>query len=249
MLCFPFIFRGALDVGATTINEEMKLAAVRAIAELAQAEQSDVVAPAYGDAGPALRPRLPDPAALRPAPDRRSRAGGGEGGDGQRRRDPADRRHRRLPALAAAVRLPLRHGHAAGVRRAAKRRGRSAIVYAEGEDERVLRAAQVVVDEGLAQPVLVGRPDVIAQQIETLGLRLEPGRDCEIVDSRRRTGPAPKRRPSILPAGSAAAACRATIARGGDAHATRTLIAAMLLRRGEADAHAVRHVRRLCGAT
>ena len=102
--------------GATTINEEMKLAAVRAIAELAHAEIPEVVAQAYGARRPALRPRLPDPQALRPAPDRGRRAGGGPGRDGQRRGDAADRRHDGLPPAPVAVRLPVGQQHAAAVR-------------------------------------------------------------------------------------------------------------------------------------
>ena len=92
VLCFPFIFRGALDVGATTINEPMKLAAVRAIADLAMAEQSDIVAHAYNLENIRFGPEYLIPEAVRPAPDRAHRAGGGEGGDGLRRRDAADRR-------------------------------------------------------------------------------------------------------------------------------------------------------------
>ena len=83
VLCFPYIFRGALDCGATTITDEMEIAAVRAIAELAQAEQSEVVAAAYGGATLSLRPRVPDPQAVRSAPDDEDRAGGGAGGDGR----------------------------------------------------------------------------------------------------------------------------------------------------------------------
>ena len=97
VLCFPFIFRGALDVGATTINEAMKIACVEALADLALAEPSDVVAAAYGDDAADLRPRLSHPQAVRSAPDPRARAGGRQGGDGERRRDAADRRFRRLP--------------------------------------------------------------------------------------------------------------------------------------------------------
>ena len=100
VLCFPFIFRGALDVGATAINEEMKIAAVHAIAELAQAEVSDIVASAYGGQALALRRRLPDPQAVRPAPDRARRAGGRPGRDGQRRRHAPDRRPGGLPRSA-----------------------------------------------------------------------------------------------------------------------------------------------------
>ena len=116
VLCFPFIFRGALDVGATTINEEMKLACVRAIAELARADVSDVVAAAYGRQDIQLRAGVPDPAAVRPAPDHHRGAGGGRGGDAERRGDPAARRPQGLPRQSLrALRLHLRHGDAAGV--------------------------------------------------------------------------------------------------------------------------------------
>ena len=143
VLCFPFIFRGALDVGATTITEEMKLACVNAIAELAEAEQSDEVAKAYEGEELQLRPRVPDSEALRSAPDHQDRAGGGAGGDGQRRGDAADRRHGRL----SQDRLTQFVYHSGLVMRpvfaAAKQHPRR-VVFAEGEDERVLRAVQVV---------------------------------------------------------------------------------------------------------
>ena len=180
VLCFPFLFRGALDVGATTINEEMKLAAVRAIAELAQAEVSDVVATAYGDQRP-VRPGLPDPDAVRSAPDQRHCAGGCQGRDGQRRRDAplADLK----PIAQRMARFMYQSGaqHGAGVRRgkvSAKR-----IVYAEGEDDRVLRAAQVIVDERLAKPILIGRPEIIEAHKSDLGLRAQ-GRDRIVRSSR-----------------------------------------------------------------
>ena len=143
-LCFPFIFRGALDCGATTINEEMKLAAVRAIAALAQAEISGDRRQAYGEPTPALRARLPDPEAVRSAPDRDDRARGGarpamDSGVATRPIADIEAYRQRLDA----VRLPVGHDDAAGVRRRQGRR-RKRVVYAEGEDERVLRAAQVV---------------------------------------------------------------------------------------------------------
>ncbi|MFN8899551.1 MAG: NADP-dependent malic enzyme [Pseudomonadota bacterium] len=132
VLCFPYIFRGALDSGATTITDEMEVAAVHAIAELAQAEQSEVVAAAYAEklqsdvyaSGQTLRP---------------------------------------IFALA---------------KRAKARR----VAYAEGEDERVLRAAQIVVDEALARPTLIGRPAVISQRVERFGLRLKEGVDYDVVN-------------------------------------------------------------------
>ena len=115
VLCFPFIFRGALDVGATTINEEMKLACVRAIAELARADVSDVVAAAYGKQDITLRPGIPDPATIRSTSDHHRGPGGGRGGDAERRGDAAAGRRQGLPAVAGALRLHLRHGDAAGV--------------------------------------------------------------------------------------------------------------------------------------
>ena len=174
VLGFPFIFRGALDVGATTINEEMKLAATRAIAGLARSGAVGRGRQRLRRAGP-LRPRAPDPAPVRSAPHQHGRTRRRAGGDGQRRGDAADRRHARVSRASGRHRLPLRRGHAAGVRR--RRRPTSRVVFAEGEDERVLRAVQVIVDERLAKPVLVGRPDVIAQKARDLGLRVQPDRD------------------------------------------------------------------------
>ena len=163
VLCFPFIFRGALDVGATT-HQRGDEARLRARDRGARAGRR------LGRGGRGLRParhplraRIPDPAAVRPAPDHERGAGGGGGGDDQRRGDPANRRPARLSREPAALRLHLGHGDAAGVPgglgQATKR-----IVYAEGEDDRVLRAAQVAVDEKLARPVLVGRPEAIPGQ-------------------------------------------------------------------------------------
>jgi malate dehydrogenase (oxaloacetate-decarboxylating)(NADP+) len=179
VLCFPFIFRGALDVGASTINEEMKLAAVRAIAELAQAEQSDVVTAAYGiqdiSFGPDyLIPRPFDPRLITKVAPAVAQAAMESGVA-----------TRPLPNLEEYRRSLQRFVYTSGtvmqpVFAAAAECGRKRIVYAEGEDDRVLRAAQVVVDESLATPILVGRPDVIAQKIAALGLRLQPSRDIEI---------------------------------------------------------------------
>ena len=120
VLCFPFIFRGALDVGATKINEEMKLACVHAIAELAQAEQSDVVAMAYEGEDLSFGPGVHHPQALRPAAHHPHRAGGGEGGDGERGRHASHRRPGRLPRATHQLRLPVRFHHEAGVRRGEK---------------------------------------------------------------------------------------------------------------------------------
>src|SRR5215211_6187622 len=179
VLCFPFIFRGALDVGATTINEEMKLAAVRAIAELAQAEQSDVVSAAYGTQdlrfGPDfLIPRPFDPRLiLRVAPAVAQAAVD----SGVAMRPPADletyrRSLERFVYTSGTVMQP--------VFAAAAEAGSVRIAYAEGEDERVLSAAQVAVDERLAKPILIGRPDVIERKVRDVGLRLRLGRDVEV---------------------------------------------------------------------
>jgi len=180
VLCFPFIFRGALDVGATTINREMELAAVHAIADLAQVEQSDVVAMAYGEQdlsfGPEyLIPRPFDPrliANIAPAVARAAMDTGVatrpiEDFDAYRQRLNQFVYHSGLimkPVFAAAKRSPRR------------------VVFAEGEEERVLRAVQVIVDEGMARPILIGRPEVIRTRITRLGLRLQAGRHYELVD-------------------------------------------------------------------
>src|ERR671912_235976 len=179
VLCFPFIFRGALDVGATTIDEEMKLACVRAIAELARAEQSDVVAAAYGRQdirfGPDyLIPAPFDPRLIMAVAPAVAQAAIDTG-----------IATRPLPNLEEYRRSLQRFVYTSGtvmqpVFAAAAESGRKRVVYAEGEDDRVLRAAQVVVDESLATPILVGRPDVIGQKIEALGLRIQPGQHVEI---------------------------------------------------------------------
>jgi len=181
VLCFPFIFRGALDVGATTINEAMKLAAVRAIADLAMAEQSDIVAAAYGDDqelkfGPEyLIPKPFDPRLILMIAPAVAKAAM-ESGVATRPIPDFDAYHARL----------LQHVYHSGllmkpIFQAAKKSPKR-IVYAEGEEERVLRAVQVVVDEGLAKPILVGRPAVIERRLSQFGLRLKPGVDFEIIN-------------------------------------------------------------------
>jgi len=180
VLCFPFIFRGALDVGATTITTEMELAAVHAIAGLAQAETAEQVALAYGIETTSfgaeyLIPRPFDPrliARVAPAVARAAMASGVATrpiADFEAYRESLAQfvYHSGLimkPLFAAAKAMPKR------------------IVYAEGEDERVLRAVQIVVDEGMAQPTLIGRPPVIEQRIERLGLRVRPGREFDLVN-------------------------------------------------------------------
>jgi malate dehydrogenase (oxaloacetate-decarboxylating)(NADP+) len=180
VLCFPFLFRGALDVGATTINEEMKSAAVRAIAELAHAEMSDVVATAYGDQrlefGPnyliptPFDPRLIEriaPAVAKAAMD-----------SGVATRPLVDfEAYRQRMA-----RFMYQSGASMEPVFAAAKIAHKQVAFAEGEDDRVLRAAQVIIDEGLATPVLVGRAEVIAGRIQSLGLRLKPGDNCNVVN-------------------------------------------------------------------
>jgi malate dehydrogenase (oxaloacetate-decarboxylating)(NADP+) len=180
VLCFPFIFRGALDVGATTINEEMKLAAVRAIAELAQAEQSDIVAIAYGEQnlsfGPEyLIPRPFDPRLIvRIAPAVAKAAM--ESGVATRPIADLAAYHQQLSQFVYHSGLIMRPVFTAA------KKNPSRLVFCEGEDERVLRAVQVVVDEGVAKPILIARPEVLNPRIENFGLRIRPGRDFEMVN-------------------------------------------------------------------
>jgi malate dehydrogenase (oxaloacetate-decarboxylating)(NADP+) len=180
VLCFPFIFRGALDVGATTINEEMKLAAVRAIAELAHAEIPEVVAQAYGAAGlrfgaQYLIPKPFDPRLIEVVAPAVARAAMDSGVATRPIDDMAAYREK----LSQFV---YQSGSSMQPLFAAAKRSPKTVAYAEGEDERVLRAAQVVVDEGIARPLLVGRPEVIAERIEQFGLRLKPGANCECIN-------------------------------------------------------------------
>jgi malate dehydrogenase (oxaloacetate-decarboxylating)(NADP+) len=180
VLCFPFIFRGALDVGATTINSQMEQAAVRAIAELAQAETSEQVALAYNiesiSFGPEyLIPRPFDPRLIaRVAPAVAKAAMD----SGVATRPIAD-----LEAYRESLAQFVYHsGLIMKPLFAAAKASPKRVVYAEGEDERVLRAVQIVVDEGLAQPLLIGRPQVIEQRIERLGLRVRAGREFQLVN-------------------------------------------------------------------
>ncbi|MCA3131612.1 MAG: NADP-dependent malic enzyme, partial [Rhodocyclaceae bacterium] len=180
VLCFPYIFRGALDSGATSITEQMKLAAVQAIAELALAEQSDIVASAYGNEelrfGPEyLIPKPFDPRLIVQIAPAVARAAMDSGVATRPIADLAAYREQLTnfvyqsglimkPVFAAARRAPRR------------------VVFAEGEDERVLRAVQVVADEGLARPILIARPEVVGPRLERYGLRIQPGRDFELVN-------------------------------------------------------------------
>ncbi len=178
VLCFPFIFRGALDVGATTITQEMELATVRAIAELAHAEQSDEVAAAYAGSelnfGPEyLIPKPFDPRLIVKIAPAVARAAM-DSGVATRPIADFDAYRDQLQHFVYHSGLMMKPVIAAA-RQVGKR-----IVYAEGEDERVLRAVQVVVDEQLAQPILIGRPEVIEERIRRFGLRIRPGAHFEL---------------------------------------------------------------------
>jgi len=185
VLCFPFIFRGALDVGATTITREMEIAAVKAVAGLARAEASDVVAAAYGSTsslqfGPEyLIPKPFDPRliiTISPAVAKAAMESG-----------VATRPIKDWAAYQGQLEQFVYHSgnFMKPIFAAAKRASPRRIVYCEGEDERVLRAVQIVVDEQLAKPILVGRPAVIESRLERYGLRVRPGQDFEIVNPER----------------------------------------------------------------
>ena len=237
VLCFPFLFRGALDVGATTINTAMELAAVRAIADLAMAEISDIVARAYGadeqlSFGPEyFIPKPFDPRLILQIAPAVAQAAMDSGvatrpiADMEAYRQSLERFVYRTgfvmrPTMERAKRRPMR------------------LIYAEGEDERVLRAAQIVLDEKLAQPTLIGRRAVVESRIQRLGLRLKLGENIELVDPDRddryheywtgylalmkRKGVAPDDARTLI-------------------RTNPTVIAAMAVHRGEADAL-------LCGA-
>ena len=181
VLCFPFIFRGALDVGATTITRAMEVAAVHAVADLARAELSDVVAAAYSATpmqfGPEyLIPKPFDPrliVRIAPAVARAAIESG-----------VASRPITDFDAYRAQLEQFVYHSgnFMKPIFASAKRAQRKRIIYAEGEDERVLRAIQVVIDENLARPILVGRPEVIERRIERYGLRLKAGVDFEVIN-------------------------------------------------------------------
>ncbi len=253
VLCFPFIFRGALDSGATRITHDMKLACVSAIAELARAEQSDVVATAYAGQKLSFGPEyiIPKPfdprliVRIAPAVALAAMA------SGVATRPIADMEayRQQLTSFVYQSGLIMKP-----VFQAAKAAARQRVIYAEGEDERVLRAIGTVVHEKLAQPILIGRPSVIGMRIKKLGLRIRPGVDFEVVnpesDARykelwqeyyrlmRRHGVTPE------------------IARV-EMRRDTTLIGAMLLRRGDADgllcgtfgqhAHHLRHIADVIG--
>ncbi|AJC18224.1 NADP-dependent malic enzyme [Pandoraea sputorum] len=185
VLCFPYIFRGALDVGATTITRNMEIAAVHAIAGLAQEELNDSVANAYGAYDLSFGPEylIPKPfdsrliVRIAPAVARAAME------DGVATRPIAD-----FDAYADQLQQFVYHSGAfmkpifSAAKQLVRDGGKSRIVFAEGEEERVLRAVQVIVDEKLARPILVGRPEVLLARIEKFGLRLRLGEDVEVTN-------------------------------------------------------------------
>jgi malate dehydrogenase (oxaloacetate-decarboxylating)(NADP+) len=238
VLCFPFVFRGALDVGARTINEEMKVAAVRAIADLARAEQSDIVAAAYGTQqlrfGPDyLIPRPFDPRLITNIAPAVAEAAI-RSGVATRPFTDIDAYRRSLQRYVYTSGTVMQPVFAAAIASSRKR-----IVYAEGEDDRVLRAAQVIIDEGIAAPILVGRIASINEKISNLGLRLRPGRDIEIAsfdDEAFVTKASAVYYGARKRYGLSRDVASAEMRRNG------TLIGAMMLRDGQADAL-------ICGTT
>ncbi len=181
VLCFPYIFRGALDAGATTITDAMEIAAVHAIAELAQAEQSEVVAAAYAGeqlvfGAEYLIPKPFDPRLMMKIAPAVAQAAVDSGVATRPIADMAAYRER-LQGFVYASGSAMKPIYAA-----AKRGSRQRVAYAEGEEERVLRAVQIVVDERLAKPTLIGRPAVIAARIAKFGLRLKEGTDYHVVN-------------------------------------------------------------------
>lgn len=181
VLCFPYIFRGALDCGAETINEEMKMAAVRAIAALAREEPSDVAARAYSGETPVFGPDylIPSPfdprLILRIAPAVAKAAA--ESGVARRPITDFD------VYLDHLNRFVFRSGFIMKpIFTAAKTAERKRVVFSEGEDERVLRAAQVLLEEGIAEPIIIGRPQVIETRLKRYGLRIRPLQDFDVIN-------------------------------------------------------------------
>jgi malate dehydrogenase (oxaloacetate-decarboxylating)(NADP+) len=252
VLCFPFIFRGALDVGATTINEAMKLATVRALADLTHAEIPDEVASAYGAEGLAFGPEylIPKPFDPRLIERIAPAVAGAAMESGVATRPIAD-----FDAYRARLRRFVYHsGSTMEPVFAAAKKSPKRLIYAEGEEERVLRAAQVVVDEGIARPILIGRPDVISMRIERYGLRLELGRDVEcvnVLDDPRYRDTWSEYYQLAKRKGVTRSLAQAEV------RTRTTLIGAMLVRRGDADAmlcgtvgayaHHLKYVRNVIG--
>ncbi|MEE8351752.1 MAG: NADP-dependent malic enzyme [Rhodospirillales bacterium] len=231
VLCFPFIFRGALDVGATSINEEMKAAAVQALVDLAKAESSEIVAEAYAGEDLKFGPEylIPRPFDLRlitkiaPAVARAAM----DSGVATRPIEDFDAYNQKL------AQFVFRSGMLMKPVFDRARQDPKRLVIAEGEGQRVLRAAQVIVDDNLARPILIGRPDVIASRIKRLGLRLEISKHYDVVN--------PENDPryddywrgyhTIMQRRGVSPDAARTIIR-----TNTTVIAAMMIKRGEADA-------------
>jgi len=231
VLCFPFIFRGALDVGATRITDEMKLACVKAIAELAEAEQSDVVAMAYGGAelrfGPEyIIPKPFDPRLIVKIAPAVAQAAM-DSGVAARPITDFDAYRERLSGFVYHSGIIMKPVFAA-----AKAAPRS-VIYAEGEEERVLRAVSVVVEEGLARPILIGRPNVIAMRIEKFGLNLVAGKHFGIVNPE--SDPRYRELWSSYYKMMSRRGVTPQMAKA-DMRRDTTLIGAMLLQRGDGDA-------------
>jgi malate dehydrogenase (oxaloacetate-decarboxylating)(NADP+) len=231
VLCFPYIFRGALDAGATRITEEMKLACVRQIAELAKAEVSDEVAAAYAGQELSFGPDylIPKPfdsrLILRIAPAVARAAA--DSGVAARPIADLDAYQRSLTRFVTHTGLFMSPVFATARAHPAR------VAYAEGEDERVLRAAQNAIDEGLARPILVGRPAVIETRLARAGLRIRPGRDFELVDPEddaRFRDYWSDYRQLMGRRGVTPELAKTTVRRSA------TTIAAMMVRRGDADA-------------
>ncbi len=231
VLCFPYIFRGALDVGATTINDEMQMACVQALAELARKEVPADAAAAYGDEelkfGPGyIIPKPFDPRLLSQLAPAVARAAM-DSGVATRPIADLEAYRTRLEQFVWRTGLLMKPIYDAA------RRNPQRVCFSEGEEELILRAVQVVVDDGLARPILVGRPAVIESRIEKLGLRLKPGVDFEVTN--------PESDPryyeywttyhKIMERKGVSPDAAKAIVRNNDA-----VIGAVMLRRGEADA-------------
>ena len=180
VLCFPYIFRGALDVGATAVNDEMKIACVRALADLARKEPSEVVARAFGEHSGGFGPEqiIPKPfdprliVELAPAVAKAAM----DSGVATRPIADFDAYRQQLNQFVFKSGLVMRPVFEQA-RNAPKR-----VIFSAGEDDRVLRAVQIVLDEGIARPILIGRPEIIRHRAQRLGLRFRPGTDVELVD-------------------------------------------------------------------
>ena len=230
VLCFPFIFRGALDVVATTVNDEMKLACVKAIADLAMAEPSDVVAAAYGGQAQFfgkdyLIPKPFDPRLIIEISPAVAKAAM-DSGVAERPIEDFDAYRQQLAEFV------FKTGPAMKTVFERARRAPTRIAYADGESERVLRAVQGVLDEGIAQPVLVGRPEVVDMRIERLGLRMKADVDFELVNphhDRRYREYWTEYQSLMERKGGSPAEARNLV------RTNNTVIASIMLRRGEVD--------------